>query len=360
VRPALSIGQSEGDSAYLFSRVTDVAVDGRGRILVLDQQTRDVRAFDPAGAFLYRMGRAGQGPGELGPFANAVLVGAADTVFVPDYAQRRINVFDPAGVFVRDLPIQPTPGGRSWELLADGRFLFRGLTIGRDSANRFYTWDALFTAAPPDPHLDTLVVFDYPRSPLGAPGAPQVPLIINAVIWTRLADGRIAWSSLDRSQILVHAPTGEVQSVVRHSAWRPRPVTQADKAALRAMMRTKLTLLGGDASALDRLEVIEPEFLPAFTALRAGPGGTLWVQLTRDVASIDPMALNAQDRTAWLGGPTWHVLDAEGRFLGEVTLPPRTAVLRIKENAIYGVQKDEQDVEHVVRLDLEKPRAAGS
>jgi hypothetical protein len=274
-----------------------------------------------------------------------------DTVFIPDHVQRRVNVYSPAGEYVRAFPMPSRPGSQSWERTGEGGLLFRGVAIGRDSSGNFQIWDGLL-ALRDSAGVDTLIAFDYARSPLGGPGRPRVPLIVNAAFWTRLADGRIAWSSLDRDHIRVHTPDGMLQGVIRHTAWQARAATASDHAALVQLLERKLTLIGGDVASVPQLDLIQPEHLPAITALRSGPDGTLWVQQMGDIALLDPFAVNASDRTGWLGGPIWHVLDVQGRFLGAIELPARFNLLRITDDALFGVLKDVQDVEHVVRLTL--------
>ena len=46
-------------------RISSVAADPRGRILVVDRGVSDVRVFDPDGAFLFRFGGEGDGPEEF-------------------------------------------------------------------------------------------------------------------------------------------------------------------------------------------------------------------------------------------------------------------------------------------------------
>ena len=354
VEPDLAIGTIDGDSTAQFGRVADVATDSRGRILVLDQQARTVRVFDATGAYLQAMGGPGEGPGELGRFANAVLVSAGDTVYVPDYAQSRINVFDPAGVHVRDIPLSPPPGGRSWERLADGRFLFRGVTIRRDETNRFRTADGLFSTRA-DGGLDTLLTFDYVASDLGGPGNPVVPLIVNGAFWTRSPDGAIAWSSLDRDHVRVHAAGGALTRLIRHAAWSRAPLTDADRLRLRELLREKLTMLGGDVAAVNQLRLVYDDAFPAITALRSGPDATLWVQRMGPASGISAMSVNAEDAGAGLGGNVWDVLDADGRFLGTITTPDRFRIQRITDDAVYGVRQDTLDAERVERLRLIRP-----
>lgn len=61
----LEIGEFEGEDAYLFSRISAVAADPRGRILVVDRGVSEVRVFDPDGGFLFRLGGEGDGPEEF-------------------------------------------------------------------------------------------------------------------------------------------------------------------------------------------------------------------------------------------------------------------------------------------------------
>jgi hypothetical protein len=49
----LTIGEVEGDEPFIFGRVAGVAVDARGRLLVVDSQANEVRVFDESGAHLF-------------------------------------------------------------------------------------------------------------------------------------------------------------------------------------------------------------------------------------------------------------------------------------------------------------------
>jgi hypothetical protein len=51
-----------------------------------------------------------------------------------------------------------------------------------------------------------------------------------------------------------------------------------------------------------------------------------------------------------IGAPEWDVFDRQGRFLGVLTMPSRFQPLRVVDDRVYGVQRDELDVQHVVRL----------
>jgi hypothetical protein len=152
--------------------------------------------------------------------------------------------------------------------------------------------------------------------------------------------------------VQVHDSTGRIVARIRHAQWQSREITPADRSAMVELLRIKLRSIGGDASFADSPQVEAPERFPAITAVRAGPQGTLWVQLMGPVESIDPMAINAPDRADFLGGSTWHVLDSSGVFRGAIPLPRRFRIFRVTDDAIYGAARDDDGVERIVRLRL--------
>jgi len=73
-----------------------------------------------------------------------------------------------------------------------------------------------------------------------------------------------------------------------------------------------------------------------------------------EIAEVDPMAVNAPDRTSWLGGATWDVFGREGGYLGTVTLPRGLRVTAIHGSRLYAIGRDASTADRVVRLVLER------
>ena len=88
--------------------------------------------------------------------------------------------------------------------------------------------------------------------------------------------------------------------------------------------------------------------LPAFNEILAGPEGTLWVQHLRTAEEIERAGAGLDPQS--LGAPRWDIFDADGRFLGVLELPDRFQPTRIRDDRIYGIWRDEMDVEYVLRL----------
>lgn len=61
----LEFGEIEGEDPYLFTRIESMVEDTRGRLIVADLQSHEIRVFDSEGDFLFRFGGQGEGPGEL-------------------------------------------------------------------------------------------------------------------------------------------------------------------------------------------------------------------------------------------------------------------------------------------------------
>lgn len=59
VREVLTVGALDGNPAYVFGEIQDLAVDDAGNIYVLDGQGRNVRVFGPNGSYKQDRGPSG-------------------------------------------------------------------------------------------------------------------------------------------------------------------------------------------------------------------------------------------------------------------------------------------------------------
>lgn len=361
VEETLRVGGDPAVPETLFGYVADVAMDGEGRLYVLDQQARAVRVFDGDGAYLHSLGGPGEGPGELGALATSVLVRNGE-VWVADWAQARMNRYGTDGTLLSPFPLPHAAGARSWwQQGADGGVYARTLAMapgpggaweGRDHLLRLSGTPGVAVSA------DTVLAFRYAAADLGAPGSPRLPPVVNAPVWTVLPDGAVAWTTLDAPEVRLVGPEGSERRV-RSGAWLGHPPSEGEKAALRILVGERLEMLGGNADTVDRLPVDFPATLPVLTDLRAGPDGTLWVQRAGSVRDVHPMALNTPDPPRGWGGTAWEVLSREGRYLGTLQLPPRFRVMAITDSIVVGVQSDLRRVDQVLILELHRPSPEG-
>ena len=103
--PLLQIGVFEGPDEYLFADLVGVVRLSDGRIVVADRGSGDLRFYDSAGDFLFRVGSSGEGPGE---FRRLAFIGRlpGDSLVTYDMALRRIQLFSSEGAFVRSLRVE--------------------------------------------------------------------------------------------------------------------------------------------------------------------------------------------------------------------------------------------------------------
>jgi hypothetical protein len=351
----LMIGGDDTRPETLFGYVADLAVDAAGRMYVLDQHAQAIRVFAPDGSTLRTLGGPGRGPGEVSRFALS-LVARGDTLLLVDWGQARLTRYHTDGRFLDAAPLPTQGGARTWWRAGTDALYLRSLQRYVDDRGRWQGRDALLRLEP-GAGADTVLVFDYHPTDLGGPEEARFPLLVNAPSWTVLEGGGAAWLALDEGRVRIHDATGALRRVVTSRSWVQREPTPAEARLLEEKAGEKLEMLGGSREALGQLPVEQPDRLPAVTSVVAGPEGTLWVQRLGHAEDVHPMALNTPDPPSGYGGGIWDVLDAEGRLLGSIELPARARVMRVVGDALYAVQRDELDVERVVRLRVSRPTA---
>lgn len=121
LREALRIGSADGEHDS-FGRVSDVALDRRGRVYVADDLNHHVAVFGSDGRFIANLGRQGSGPGE---FTNPwlVRVDPGDSVFVWDMGAARISVFGPDLRYRRSFATPPSWIINGMEFLPNGELV---------------------------------------------------------------------------------------------------------------------------------------------------------------------------------------------------------------------------------------------
>jgi hypothetical protein len=104
-----SIGgpEADGSSQLHPSGYTEgsLAVDGQGRLFVLDNGNSRIQAFDGrSGEFLFSIGRQGEGPGELRRPSRIAI--AADQLVIVDSAAPKLSYWSLEGAHVGDVSAQ--------------------------------------------------------------------------------------------------------------------------------------------------------------------------------------------------------------------------------------------------------------
>lgn len=330
------VGALDGPAEYVLGKVAGVVVDDSGRLWVADTQAREIRIFDRGGAFLRRVGRDGEGPGEFRNLSGLAL--APDGVGALDGTLGRMTVFGPSGEIVR-----------SFRLARGYMVLEHGAAIGFDGVGRFYDRAHFATRAERDSiavvtysaagePVDTAVVAALESDPLmlyrngrpymavPRPFSPQPALAFGP-------DGTIHFTRGDPYRIDLIASAGDTMRVLRRSA-PPRPVTEAQRAA--ALDRVEEWFADAGARADRHIQL--PATHPAIHGLRVDRAGHVWV-----LTHVEPDSARM----------TWSIHDPDGRYLGDLPMP-LMHVMDIGPHHVAGVATDELGVGRVRVLPLDR------
>ncbi len=354
VTEELRIGTVAGQPQYQFGQITYLDVADDGTVYVMDMQASEVRAYDGEGRYLRTIGRPGSGPGELSQQAIFVFADGKGGIVVPDLGNQRVHRFREDGTPESSFPMQMQAGipGR-WMMDPSGRLMAQltGLDIPGFAA--LAEGDPIVVYDTTGAVTDTVAVLPKGQMLEGMTEERfSMTMFAPEPVWNLAADGSLFYAMNDRYRILVNDPDGTLRRIVTREVER-KPVEEADRRAILRLMRETYEQFGVPPAMAEEMMAgigFAPHY-PAFAQLLAGPGGTLWVQrirTARDMASAvgEATEFDPQDLTS----PEWEILDAEGRYLGVVTLPDRFNPLQVRGDDLYGVWRDELDVHYVMRV----------
>lgn len=345
----LRIGVVDGDPVRQFGRIAGIAVDGGGRIYVLDRQAREIRVFEADGGFVRTIGRPGSGPGELAS-PSAVLLGTEDTIFVPDTRNQRVQRFLPDGSEAGSFPIA-VPGGipMEWRIRPDGLLLVEVRTLPATRAPDGDERILVLLLTPDGVVRDTVLEMRVGEAMRIQDGQPHMTVFAPEPMWAQLVDGRVATGRNSEYRLEIRTPGGRLERVVQKPFER-RPFSESDHRALGQLLREHFDGQPPSQGTARMLESLSyGDHHPVFASLFGGPGETLWVQRARHVASLEPADMEDFNVRA-MGSPEYDVFDRVGRFVGTLAAPSRFRPMLSAGEHVYGAQRDELGVHHVVRL----------
>ncbi len=363
--PSVDIGGRGGDAAYDFDQVTGPVRLSDGRIAIGNGGSKEIRFFDAKGTHLRSSGREGSGPGEYQNLVG-IWAGPADSLMVSDILVRRLTVLDREGNVGRSLSLGGTTGGfvsingsvdfaipLGW--LADGSIIGLSQTFTMNAAREgiFRDTITIIRYAPdgtardtvgrfPGPEMEQMTITMGTRSMAAPVPVPLGKQFVGVARGDRIYVGlNNAW------EIEVRGSDGSLKRLIRATA-TPAPITPNEVAAhrqeTRDQMESQPMMRNVPAPIKKQLTArVDQAKYPAtfafFAGLLADADGNLWAQ---EVGS----AIDKIQRYA--------VVDSSGRFLGRVAMPAGFRASSIGPDAVYGIWKDADDLQHVRIYPLRK------
>lgn len=339
--PTVSIGLADGDSAYLFSRVTDARLLESGDVVVADGGASVVRVFNADGEFVRQFGRQGDGPGEF-QYLRAVWEADGDTLGVWDSGARRLTYVDLTDLSVRTVPLTMTSAesdAYNLDLMAgvrsDGSVVIASLGFGEpDGTGADRVTAELFDTG--GRHLGRLGETTGMVRGSNAP-IPFSPFIYFAV------DGDVVYSTNGWSaavEVWSDVGVGEVAF----------PVTVHDVSAAWANLQESVRERAHPFFSAQLDDAVAPDTIPQLAGLVVDSEGLLWSK--RYEPSTDALWL---DGGSHVRGGEWWVADPESGPVAVVSVPDGVSPLQILSDRVLALATDSLGVERVLVLALERP-----
>lgn len=352
----LRIGSAEGDLDYQFGSISGIVVGNQGNIFVLDQQAAEIKVYDPSGTYLRTIGKAGGGPGEIGALGGGALLDSpGDTLSVADMRNMRVQHFLEGGAPAGNYRIDMTQGiPLKWQESYAGNAVVqtRPMQFGPNQPAPVDSMDMILVRNTSGTPVDTLLKVPAGGTFKFAGGTPEFHLFAPEPMWSVAPDGAV-WYGVNNTYDIGLYTDGMVQRRIRKT-FRQEPVTEASKTTMVEALKSAMVRTGQvPPQAVDQLlsQVTFEDYLPVYRQFFSGPGNSLWVQHMQSPADMTESDLeNMMNPQAMQGSPTWDVFDAEGRFLGSLDMPARFQPLRFTDEMVYGVWKDDLDVQYLVAL----------
>lgn len=339
----LRIGGAESGPA-LFVQVRSIDADAKGRILVYERQTQDIRMFGPDGKFIRTIGRVGSGPGEMRN-AEGIVVDRRGRIWVRDAANARFTIFNGEGEFEKNWTMKFCWSQGPWhpQLDREGRVVDYDCVVPTGGGRS--VGYAIVAYRGDQSGVDTLST----RPECGSRELSE------AGTWITRSEKSTMYRSIPFAPFPLGTlgPSGETWCAPNSSRYEVIRIVPGAKDTVR-ISRT-LTPVAVTKSERDSI-------IASFEA--KGPSGLDFSRIPRTKPAIERITIDDQGRP-WIrrsdvkGAVTFDVYSTSGQLIATAELgnyrSPTYLPFVVRGDNVYAVVLDEDDVQHVVRFAIERP-----
>lgn len=331
--PKLVMGVKEGEAAYQFYRVYDAVKLDNGNIWVSNSGSSEIRVFDENGKFITSFGGLGKGPGEFAKWGSMRMYRLGESkIGINDSGNERINIYDLNGVLLNTIIVRPLDGAGNPTItgaFTNGDF-FIWSTVGsaalRGKPGSLIKKEYGFYRLTPDGEYSDRL-FTIPARPRyinefgGRTHFPFIPLSPEPQYTTDSKNG------------VLYAPGNTAKNIRFDSAgiksaiykWHI-PSTKVSEIWERYKEEFYIEPLSGSNRLKRYIDFLNedlplPEKTPSIVSLKVDRLGYIWVELFE---------------LPWQNNSTWHILTAEGQWLGALDLPDNFSITDIGKNYLLG------------------------
>jgi hypothetical protein len=351
-RPVVEVGGVDGVGPTEFADIMGAVRLPNGNIVVANMRTNELRFFDRAGKFIKAAGRTGAGPGE---FSQLMSVRFSGNVLQAGDGMGGLRIFGADGTFERQVPTSMAGRSqRAFLAFADGSSLWQEQEPPTDSL-----WYVRLLRIDADGRSTTLQRFPVGEMVAGPPGRGPTHVEFSARSALAVLADRICRGWSRAYEISCYDFAGRQMLVIRRSV----PDVAVSASVRKAFEDSYTDVSGGlegnhSAEAMAGLKALRlrnlpglvyAKSLPTFASFLGSQANELWVRDFRvEDAFVRPGGFNPPPTTS----THWNVFAADGRWIADVTLPPRFTAFDAGTDYVLGVSRDAEDVERVTMLRL--------
>jgi hypothetical protein len=340
----LRIGGTESGPAS-FVQVRSVDVDAKGRILVLERQTQDIRIFGTDGKFIRTIGRVGSGPGEMRNAEGMVVDQRHGRIWVRDAANARFTIFNGEGEFEKNWTMKFcwTQGFWNPQVDREGRVIDYDCVV--PSGGGRSVGYAVVAYRGDQSGVDTLSM----RPECGSRELSE------AGTWITRTEKSTTYRSIPFAPfpLTTLGPTGESWCAPNSSRYEIIRLVAGAKDTL----RLSRTLAAVPVTKAEKDSIVA-------SMEEKGPTGLDFGRIPRTKPAIDRIIVDDQGRP-WVrrvngrGEITFDIFSTSGQLIASAEMgkyrSPTYLPFVVRGDNVYAVVLDEDDVQHVVRFTIERP-----
>jgi hypothetical protein len=367
--PGWSIGSLDGDSAYMFGMISELAVGPADDILVFDRQTVKLSQYDSTGKYIRKIGGRGSGPGEYERI-NGLAVHDDERVVLWNATIASVTAYSPAAELLGNWIV---PGGTgfntSGSLYVDtaGNTYVRTRVGDPPPSDNMATSGRMFgitgllrydrSGAVRDSLRPPEIILDAPRlvaSVEGNTSMTNVPFSPRFV-WTVSPFGAFVSGRSDVYRVDITGFDGKVLRIEMDG--ERVPVNGAEKEDIETV--TTANMRSTDPNWKWNGAPI-PDVKPYYKAISVDRDGRVWVSLSRP-GELIPVEELPEERVEdgvrfpvrkWREPSVYDVFERNGTYMGRIAMPPRATWSGARGEHVWAIVRDSLDLEHIARFTI--------
>ena len=313
--------------------------------------------FDADGSKQGEIGRQGEGPGELSSLTMGLYLTEDGALVIPDLGNSRVTFFNADASYSHSFRFDPMAGlALAWGTQGRDRILkeVRPLPSFPGMPARGPKEIGIMSIDHDGTELGMLTTFDLPPAmAMGPGGKMRSRVFAEAPVWTTTPEGHFIVGRSGTYSLEVRDVEGNLLSEISRDVQRKAVTAEVRDQVIRQLEEQMAEMEMPPAAKEMIGDPIFPDSLPVIGRLQNGPNGTILVR--RGHGLLDAFSPDGGDPSEEDGPSAYDVHSLQGEYLGILEFPARYSLRAVRGSRVYGVAKDDFDVETVVVYEVSRP-----